>query len=295
MSNPNCALCNAPTTFLKYHGRIRAGSIGKYTNDDFSIFECPVCGVGFLTPTANISYENDDYRNLYNKSSLIDDYFSTHDHLQIQHLEMLGNVNFRNKVIADFGCGGGSLLDHLHGLAHSTIAIEPFSDYHPSLLERGHLVYSYGSDLLADYSTSAVDVAFSVHVIEHVDDPISYLREIYDSLAEGGSLYLTTPNHADILLEILFDTYAPFFYRTVHRWYFSAGSLRWLASQTGFREINIMYQQNYDLSNALCWLRDQKPTGMGKIDIFNSSIDSAWHEFLETSGRSDAIWAVMKK
>ena len=42
----------------------------------------------------------------------------------------------------DFGCGGGSFLDSIKGIAKKTIAVEPFVGYHESLKLRGHEVYS---------------------------------------------------------------------------------------------------------------------------------------------------------
>lgn len=290
-----CKLCDTPNPIIKYTGPIRDGSYGKLTEIDYTVYACAACDASFLSPTPQMSYESDQYRQQYNDTADINGYFSTHDPTQIQHLTMFRDVEFRKKVIADFGCGGGAFLDHISGLAYSTIAIEPFVGYHASLRDRGHRVYQYSAELVRDQLAPKIDLAVSLHVIEHVPAPLDYLRTIRAALVDGGVLYLVTPNHADILLELVFDAYAPFFYRTAHPWYFEARSLHWLADQAGFNNIQILFQQNYDLSNAFCWVRDHQPTGLGKLDLFNHSIDTAWRAFLETSGRSDVVWAVLNK
>lgn len=291
---PDCALCHAPQPVAHYTGVIRAGSFGKWTPAPFTVYDCAECGVGFLNPVPDVSYESGQYRSDYNNSARIEEYFALHDQVQLQHLEMFRGMSFRDLTVADFGCGGGAFLDQVRGLARETIAIEPFVGYHASLRERGHRVYQYGADLLADNSAPRADVAVSLHVIEHVPDPVTYLREMRAALAPGGVVYLVTPNYDDILLKLVCADYAPFFYRTAHLWYFNARSLRWAAERAGFTVIDIRYQHNYDLSNALLWARDRRPTGVGRLSLFDAPINAAWRTFLEASGQADAVWAILR-
>ncbi len=290
-----CAMCNSDQIAVCYTGTIRAGVYGKWTPDPFMVYQCAACGVAFLDPVPEVSYESDQYRLNYNDSANVAEYFALHDQTQLQHLAMLKSVSFRGHVVADFGCGGGSFLDYASGLAQATIAIEPFTGYHPSLRERGHQVYQYGSDLAADLKAPRVDLAVSLHVIEHVPDPVAYLREIRSTLADDGKVYLVTPNHDDLLLKLLPEFYAPFFYRTAHLWYFNASALQWAARQAGFNQIDIRYQHNYDLSNVLLWLREHRPTGVGRLPFFDAPVNAAWGAFLEGSGQSDVVWMMLQK
>lgn len=280
---------------VRYYGPIRAGAFGKQTDDPFHVYECPRCGVSYLWPRPQTDYESEEYRQNYNDSAEIGRYFALHDGTQIQYLEIIKSASLRGSVIADFGCGGGAFLDYVRGAARETIGVEPFVGFHSSLRERGHRVYQYGSQLAADSTAPKVDLAVSLHVIEHVDDPVSYLREIHSVMADEGVVYVATPNKRDILLDLTFDAFAPFFYRTAHLWYFDESSLRWVSREAGFADVQIKFQQNYDLSNAFSWVHSHRPTGLKHLDLFDHQIDSAWKGFLEASGRSDVIWAVLRK
>lgn len=289
-----CKLCSGQTKSV-YYGHIRDGRVGNMTDTKYHVLACDQCQVGFLDPIPDLSYDSAEYRQKYNDSEQVETYFQLHDTTQLQHMKMLQQVNFRHQIVADFGCGGGSFLDYVTGLASTTIGVEPFIGYHQSLIERGHKVYAYGHELVSDEKRLPIDIAVSIHVIEHVSNPIEYLKEIHQSLGDGGMLYLVTPNYNDILLKLIPDDYATFFYRTAHFWYFEANSLVWSAQQAGFNNIEIRYQQNYDLSNAFCWVRDARPTGLKRLDLFSHMIDNAWQGFLEESGQSDSIWMILKK
>lgn len=295
LSTQACPLCGNSASVVRYHGPIRAGTFGKQSSEPFQIYECAQCGVSYLWPRPQTDYETEEYRQDYNDSAEISRYFALHDSAQFQYLEIIKNESLRGSVIADFGCGGGAFLDFVRGAAGETIGVEPFTGFHHSLRERGHRVYQYGSDFAADTTAPKVDLAVSLHVIEHVADPTSYLREILSVLSDEGVVYIATPNKRDILLDLTYEAFAPFFYRTAHLWYFDERSLRWVGQAAGFGDIQILFQQNYDLSNAFSWVHSHRPTGLKRLDLFDHQIDSAWKGFLEASGRSDVIWAVLRK
>lgn len=291
-----CKLCGAPSLTLSYEGPIRAGSYGKQSAGTFRVLRCTGCTVEFLDPFPEVRYESGDYRTDYNDSTLIADYFAAHDRLQIEYMKFLADhVDFRGRVVGDFGCGGGSFLDLVRGQAKHTVAIEPFEGYHASLRERGHSVYGSGAEYLADPSRVALDVALGFHVVEHVSDPVQFVSEMAAALAPGGVAFLLTPNSGDILTSLAGDEYRRFNYRTAHLWYFNDRSLSRLVSRCGLPSSEILYQHFYDLSNAFCWARDRQPTGWKHITIFDESLDAAWRGFLERTHRADAVWMKLRK
>ena len=121
--------------------------------------------------------------------------------------------HIRNKVssIADIGCGAGSFLSHVSGLAKHIVAIEPTKRYHSSLRKSGYAVFSYVSDALKKFQ-EGVDIAFAFQVIEHVQNPHEFLTEISSLLKPGGQLIIVTPNRDDILLKLLPEEFSPFYY-----------------------------------------------------------------------------------
>jgi len=108
-------------------------------------------------------------------------------------------------------------------------------------------------------------------------------------------MYLETDNLDDILMKLNISEFDQFFYRTAHLWYFNDKTLRKVVESTGFSDIEISFRQNFDISNAMMWLRDGKPTGNGKFDIFDSRVNSAWVQFIESAGLGDLVCVEMTK
>jgi 2-polyprenyl-3-methyl-5-hydroxy-6-metoxy-1,4-benzoquinol methylase len=287
-------MCRSPAT-LVYNGPIRAGSYGRVSATAHSVYRCAACSVEFLNPPPDVEYESESYRSDYNDSVDVASYFKAQDGLAVSYFALLSRyANFRDAAVADFGCGGGSFLDAVAGQTRATIAVEPFVGYHESLRARGHSVYSYGADFLSDAHRPAVDIAVSLHVLEHVPDPIAYLREIREALAPTGVAFVLTPNSDNILLRLDAPGYRSFDYRTVHRWYFNGASLQRCARYAGFDTARVFYQHNYDLSNAVLWLRDGRPTGCGALPMFDERINDGWSSFLEGNGMADTVWIELR-
>jgi hypothetical protein len=95
------------------------------------------------------------------------------------------------------------------------------------------------------------------------------------------------------MLELLPEEYGAFFFRTVHSWYFDAGSLKRLAAAAGFAECTVQYVHRFDLSNALLWLRDRRPSGQGTISVA-PPVSAAFRSWLESTGRADYLYARLR-
>jgi SAM-dependent methyltransferase len=284
-----CTICGASSWGPLYHGPIRVGKFGSFSADDQTVWRCGGCGVGFLEG-ATLDYESDDYRKLVNGNSGPETYYNLHDGEQALKLGLVGTGGLRGKVVADFGTGAGAFLDLVRGFASTTIAIEPTKTFHAELQHNGHIVFSYGSQVGPEW-LGKVDLAFSFAVVEHVEDPLALFREIRSVLAPGGRALVTTPNRADWLLDLLPEDYGSFFYRQVHRWYFDAASLSTLGELAGFQCVSLIHIHRFDASNVLLWLRDRRPSGLGKLRV-PVSIDAVWARALEQSGKSDwvGVW-----
>lgn len=109
-------------------------------------------------------------------------------------------------------------------------------------------------------------------------------------------MIVSTPNRRDMLLDILPESYAPFFYRAAHRWYFDADSLAHAGRAAGFEVSGLRFVQRYSLSNFLLWLRDRKPSGEARLAGLDTPvIEAMWAAHLEATGRSDAVYIRLKR
>jgi SAM-dependent methyltransferase len=289
MEDYNCINCNSVSHESIYKGKIRSGTFGKMSNEDYEVMACGKCSLCRLYPFPEINYETAEYRFDFNGSSDAFDYLEMHDHEQNPRISKIGIENFRNKIVLDYGCGGGSFLDAIKGVSQKTIGVEPFTGFHESLVSRGHEVFPNIEEALLKYH-GEIDVVISFGVIEHTLDPLAYLKNSFDLLKKQGSVYLETDNLNDFLMTSDLPEFKMFFYRTVHYWYFDSHSLLNTFELAGFSQIIPGFRHCYDLSNAMLWMRDRRPSGIGGIAGIHSSCNQSWISFLQESGQSDLLF-----
>lgn len=282
-----CICCESEKFETIYEGVIRSGSYGKQTENSSKIIKCENCGLTRIEDFPEIDYKSDEYRLDYNDTAQIEDYYRNHDLEQNPRINRIGIENFRNKVVLDFGCGGGSFLDLIKGFAKRTIAVEPFTGYHRSLKERGHEVYSSIAE--CDHLKGEIDIIISFGVIEHINEPLQYLSDARSVLKPGGKMFIETDNLNDVLINLNFPEFLPFYYRTVHSWYFDSVSLTKLSSKAGFSKITPGFRHGFGLSNTLLWLKERKPWGNSKIAFITEEIDFHWVQMLERSGMAELL------
>ena len=292
----SCDLCNTQEYEVIYDGVIRDGVVGKKTTIKHKVVKCCGCGLVRLldNPLTMEYYQSDEYRNAYNETSNPSDYIEMHDNEQPPRLNKIGADFFRDKVVLDYGCGGGAFLDLVRGLSGKTLGVEPFSGYHDSLKRRGHEIFSDIKTAQSKYKDQ-VDSIVSFGVLEHVENPQQYLKDAYGLLKKGGKMYLETDNLHDILMKLNIPSFDEFFYRTAHLWYFEDKTLKQMAEQANFSDVKISFRHNFDMSNVMLWLRDNKPTGKGKLDFLSNGVDQNWIEFVESSGLADLVCIEMTK
>lgn len=100
-------------------------------------------------------------------------------------------------LLADVGCGSGDLWQALRGRFRSCIGVDAVRydglpsdvDFHPADLDAARLP-------LPDAS---VDTAAAVEVIEHLENPRAFVRELARIVRPGGWVVVTTPNQLSAL------------------------------------------------------------------------------------------------
>jgi 2-polyprenyl-3-methyl-5-hydroxy-6-metoxy-1,4-benzoquinol methylase len=284
-----CPTCGPVEWSVVHRGSVRSGRFGESVPAE--VWGCQKCGLQWLPPVqADLQrfYESAEYRKSVDVASDVDTFHKLHDANSVRWLGMMDGGLLRNATLADVGCGAGSLLDAVRGYARNIVAIEPMADYHAPLRANGFHVYPYADRAAADWA-GKVDVACSFSVIEHVPEPVDFLRDIRKLLHTSGTLYISTPNRNDVLTHVSAE-FRAFFYRTHHTFYFDIPSLRAAAYAAGFAQADVRCVHSYSFMNFVRWLRESRPTGNGPPTDLGDAFDAVWRAALEQHGLGDYLW-----
>jgi 2-polyprenyl-3-methyl-5-hydroxy-6-metoxy-1,4-benzoquinol methylase len=286
-----CAICGGRDQEIAYRGRIRVGGVGSLSVEEHEVLRCLACGVRWIDsrPESESFYQSEQYRVQLGQDNTLETYQRRHDPELNYLLEVLPMESYRDRVVLDVGCGGGSFLDAVRGLAATTVAVDPNVELLSGLARRGHTCFGTLQQLLE--SSVRVDIATSFNVIEHVEDPLSFLIQVRQSLKVSGFALIMTPNAKDFLLTQGPNEYREHFYRSVHYWYFDAFALEAAMRNAGFTQVRVGFVQTYGLSNALHWMRDRRGRGH-EVVVDDSACDWAWKQYLVRTGQADRLYCI---
>lgn len=291
MSEIICKICGKQEIKVEYVGYIRDGALGRKTANKVKIFKCLNCGVIWHENEKCISdyYESESYRKELENTSEIEDFYRLHDAECMDKFIYTKTDRFRNKIVADIGCGGGSFLDFLSGVTKEVVAIEPSEKYRKQMRLKGYKTYPYLENAVEEYKGKC-DFVMSYDVIEHVEDPVAFVKYIYELLNEGGQAIIGTPTDAPVMRELLGEVYEEnLLFSTQHLWIFDECSLNYISDLVGIKNKQMVYKQRYGLGNFISWINEKKPKGHIQYNFVTETMDAVWKSQLEAQKKSDYI------
>jgi len=161
--------------------------------------------------------------------------------------------------VLDVGCSTGHFLAALKGQVAVRVGLELSKDEVQFIRTRLDFpVYNEPIETAA-ISEGPFDLITVLQVLEHIDDPVSFLRNVARHLKPDGMLYVEVPNLEDVLLEAYrVPEYADFYFREPHVSYFTKATLHDLMERAGFSG-TIGNAQRFSLLNHLHWKLTGKP------------------------------------
>ena len=293
-----CKICGSENTDIIYNDLIRDGGLGQYTKKPIKIFQCKDCDVIWhenKIDDVKKYYETEEYRKELEGSSEEEKFYELHDKETLDKLNYTGTTIFRNKVVADIGCGCGAFLDYVSGVAREVVAVEPSLKYRNIMSRKGFSTYSYADEAKKLYANK-IDVITSFDVIEHVQSPESFIKDVYDLLTAGGKAIIGTPTDTPIMRSLLGKDYEKkLLFSTQHLWILSEKNLRIISEKCGFKNIDIKYYQRYGIDNMLGWLKDKEPKSEIKQKFITETLNNVWKAQLVDNGLADYIVLYLEK
>lgn len=293
-----CKICGSENIDIIYNDLIRDGGLGQYTKKPIKIFQCKNCDVIWHdNEIADVKeyYETEEYRNELEGSSEEEKFYELHDKETLDKLNYTGTTIFRNKVVADIGCGCGAFLDYISGVAREVVAVEPSLKYRNIMSRKGFSTYSYADEAKKLYANK-IDVITSFDVIEHVQSPESFIKDVYDLLTVGGKAIIGTPTDAPIMRSLLGKDYEKkLLFSTQHLWILSEKNLRMISEKCGFKNIDIKYYQRYGIDNMLGWLKEKEPKSEIKQKFITETLNNVWKAQLVDNRLADYIVLYLEK
>jgi SAM-dependent methyltransferase len=133
--------------------------------------------------------------------------------------------------VLDLGCATGALLEKLRdrGWVCAGVEISPSAEY--ARHERGLDVRQTSLEETR-FSDESFDLVLASHLIEHLNDPAAFVREVRRVLAPGGRFLVTTPNIAGFQARLFRGRWRSAIFD--HLYLFSIKTLSALLRQSGF-------------------------------------------------------------
>ena len=279
-----CYLCGSKKT-IKRKGHPRDKKL-------ISILECSQCGLVFLDNFDHIDenfYQESKMHNEEFQSNSIKEWLEETEIDDIRRIEQ-HKSKFKNKKILDFGCGAGGFLKRAKSLANKVKGIE--LDKKVKKYWEGTIEIDFTLEETIN-SKDLFDIITLFHVLEHIKDPITLLKNISKSIDRKGEIIIEVPSSEDALLTLYdCEPFQKFSYWSNHLFLYNNDTLRDLIEKSGLKVKSIQNYQRYSLSNHLYWLSKGKPNGHNKWSFLNSSaLDVAYSKSLEKIQKTDTLIA----
>lgn len=284
---PSCYLCGS-TACSRIHNAIRYGLSPRP-------FRCDQCGFVFIHPRMSPEEEREFYDNKY-RSNYEDqnpeDLWKESLPEARKRVTRFQNLFTKDTRIMEIGCASGFFIYEVRPQVKTAIGVELTKAY-------VHYANSKGLDVresLDEISPESCDLIFMFHVLEHIHDPIEFLKAVKKKLSPGGKLIIEVPNVNDILVSTYkINRHLDFYWEIAHNYYFSKETLGIVLEKAGYR-YEMYPLQRYDLSNHMYWMLTGKPGGQGFFNtIFPQSLLDEYEKTLKEQFLCDTIYAIATK
>lgn len=226
---------NAPVRCILCQTRDREKLIEK---DNWSVYRCPECGLGFLDPRPS----EKEIENLYRSEYFSKRYDSGLDPDSAEYRKRLSGEQHRLKFIKsikssgfmlDMGCGYGYFLDAGRKKGYTVQGLDVSRWAAQYAVEKLNLSVATGKIADVIFPEKTFDIITMWHSLEHTPDPRIAVQKAKQWLKPHGILVIDVPNYEGTDAQQTWETWdgwsLPY-----HYWHFTLQSLKKLLEQYNF-------------------------------------------------------------
>ncbi len=226
----------------------------NHYHSDFNnnlIFKCNECKVQFMNPV----YSNEYLDEYYSAYTVLDENKKT-EMTSRQAYVINDNFNAIEKTIKhtgemlDFGIGNGTHSEIARNKGWNVRGYDVDCVSTNALMEKSGIEVKCGDFFEIDWGTTKFDLIYINQVMEHIKDPVGYMKRFYDILNKDGNLFITVPNiHATSTrfkfflekIKLRRKNVGKYYDSDHHIFYFNPGSLKNILEKNGFE---VFYTRN---------------------------------------------------
>lgn len=187
-----CIICNSSEIhpLLRYY-------------DKHSLVKCQSCKLVFAHKIPSAEELNEHYKNYsYEGNAVLSEMTRMAYSKLLDEFEKFRKTN----RILDAGCGRGWFLEEAKKRGWEVYGTE-FSDKAIEVCSAKGINMKHGALSAEMFEENYFDVITSFEVIEHINNPLTDLKEIHSFLRSGGLFYCTTPNFNSVMRYYLKEKY----------------------------------------------------------------------------------------
>lgn len=183
-----CILCNSSRRTLLFQ------------QDEWIVYKCADCGLGFLDPRPIKNELQNFYQNAYFSShydeglkidsSVMKRRISQEDH----RIKFFRNFKKHGKVL-DIGCGMGYFLYACRIYGYEVEGVDVSDDSAFYVRNELKIPVTTGSIEEINFKDDSIDIITMWHSLEHTPDPRKHLKKAWNWLKQDGFLVVDVPNH----------------------------------------------------------------------------------------------------
>lgn len=224
-----CILCNSSERSLLYR------------RENWTVYCCGACGLGFLDPRPDQDELNELYRTGYFQSHYDEGLKADSPEMKRRLSQETHRMRFfrgikRQGRLLDIGCGMGYFLFACRLRGYSVEGMDISADSAAYVCRELGIPVAVGTVDGVDYPAESFDIITMWHFLEHAREPAKYLEKARQWLKPEGILVVDVPNYRGTDARKMWDRW-PQWSLPYHFYHFTPETLKKLLEKHGFRTI----------------------------------------------------------